>query len=235
MKRPVATVTDPDFIKQEALAQEIRVLLQMADIARNVENLEHLYQPRYWKDAGLASVDSDGWQHQPKRPSLLQRQAYRAGLREYYFGVVDVTLRCRLIALEREFRNLTLLCTIADLARARADLDRVETWAYSELPAAAIGAVILVVGATLFNAVGGVVIAGLSLFTWLYSFASRRRRISRELSAARANVMMWEEALANERDQAEVFSEVEQRAGAPEPAAGANVVSIDIERRSRRA
>jgi hypothetical protein len=229
-----STITDYDFLKQEALAQEIHVLLQMAGIARTVENLERLYQPRYWKDATLATPDSDGWHYQPNRPSALQREAYRGGLREYYFDVADVPLRRRLIAREREFRKLTLECTIADLARARADLDRVETWAYSELPAAAVGAVILAVGAAIFNLAGGAIVAGVCLLVWVYSFRTQRQRIVREISAARAAVRMWEEALRNEQDQPEVFSENEEITGEADPELNANVVSIAPGRRSRR-
>lgn len=227
-------ITDADFLKQEALAQEIHVLLQMAGIARSVENLERLYQPRYWKDASLATPESDGWHFQPNRPSQLQRDAYYVGLRGYYFAVEDVPLRRRLIAREREFHKLTLACTMADLIRARADLDRVETWAYSELPAAAIGAAILVVGASIFNLAGGVVIAGICLAVWLYSFRSQRRRVVRELSAARANVRMWEEALRSEQEQPEVFSESEQQSGEPDRHVATNVVEIAGNRRSRR-
>ena len=89
-------------------------------------------------------------------------------------------------------------------------------------------------GATIFNLAGGVVIVGLCLVAWLYSFRSRRQRVASELSAVRANVRMWEEALRSEKEQPEVFSESEELSGEPDRQRATNVVEMSGNRRSRR-
>ena len=204
------STTDDYFTKRETLAKESLVLLEKAGITKEVEQLDNLLEPDYWRDRELAPFGTEERKRQREERDASDRLAYRYGLRDIYFCVPDEDIRRRLIATEREFHDLRLTSFVSDLNHARQRLHKIEAKPSSWLSAAISGAVIVMIGDALGNLIGAIAAAVFSLIAGIYLFKEQQLRREREIVAAQADVQMCEESLRVEESRPEIFSYREQ-------------------------
>lgn len=138
----------------------------------------------------------------------------RHELRDLYFGVVDASQRQRLIAKHREISRFERAWTESDLvdaARRGEELDRRsrEGW----WMAAVVGAALIIAGYTLFALAGGLAAAVVAVFVGNGIEQESRRRHERAIDEVRKEIASME---MRESDHRELFSETEERLGAPD-------------------
>jgi len=187
-------------------------LLRRASIAGSVEDLERRYEPDYWNEADARASTRERYGSLPSRPDALDADEYRRELRHFYFTVQDLALRRELIAKAREFNRMTLNSSIADLKRARMDLQRIERWTNSRFPTAIFGFT-AIVGIAVGHYTHGTLAAVLALGLGMVLLHVQRLRGKREVAAARAIVAIREESFNKERGRAEIFSHAEEISG----------------------
>ena len=143
------------------------------------------------------------------RDRVLQRQ-----LRELYFGVAFALQRRRLIAKHREVSRSQIAWNEADLADATRRSQEIERKSREGWwMAAIVGAALIIVGYELFATAGALAGAVVALFVGNGIEQESRRRQQR--AAADANREL-ESAEMRARNSVELFSESEERTGAPD-------------------
>lgn len=197
--------------KRAFLWELIGKLREQAGIAKEVEELESLFEPDWYRDQELAPFGTELRISQEKERDAGDRAAIRMGLRRIYFEVTDIDLRRRLIKKSRELKKLEIESCIADLRKAEKRLQQVQNRSVSLLDALG-GSFVVLLGALIVQglpataiASAGVVgaIAG-AVFVLLYALPYTRER-DRSIALAEREVDACKERLRDEC-QEEFFS-----------------------------
>src|SRR5439155_5151846 len=172
------------------LLAELRALESRAGIAADAERVR-------------SNLDAE------PRDRVLQRQ-----LRELYFGVAFGLQRRRLIAKHREVSRSQIAWNEADLADATRRSQEIERKSREGWwMAAIVGAALIIVGYELFATAGALAGAVVALFVGNGIEQESRRRQQRAVADVNTEL---ESAEMRARNSVELFSESEERTGAPD-------------------
>lgn len=208
---------DDYFAKCRALGKEVIALHEQAGIAEEVERLESLFEPDYFRDRELAPLWTNERERQEKERDASDWLAYRNGLRYLYFIILDKDIRRRLIEKTRKFRELRLTFCVNDLHHARKLLNEIESKSDPGCFMATLSATIVLLGAAVGNLIGALAAAVFAVILGIYTFKAEQLRHDREKALAQDNVQKCEDALKEEESRQEIFSYSEQVWGEPDP------------------